>query len=83
MIKCQACGSKQSDNSQFCDECGTRLNRQTETVGRANSNLRIAVFSTGKRNFGRYSGDCRRKSNEENSLANVEKSEIKMFTPVY
>jgi hypothetical protein len=30
MIKCQACGSEQSDNSQFCDECGTRLNRQSE-----------------------------------------------------
>ncbi len=33
MIICQACGSKQSDNSQFCDECGTRLNRQTEASG--------------------------------------------------
>ena len=30
MIKCQACGSEQPDNSQFCDECGTRLNRQSE-----------------------------------------------------
>ena len=30
MIKCQACGSDQSDNSLFCDECGTRINRQTE-----------------------------------------------------
>lgn len=30
MIKCQACGSDQSDNSLFCDECGNRLNRQTE-----------------------------------------------------
>lgn len=30
MIKCQACGSEQAENSQFCDECGTRLNRQTE-----------------------------------------------------
>lgn len=33
MIICQACGSKQSEHSQFCDECGTRLNRQTETSG--------------------------------------------------
>ncbi|MEO6588381.1 MAG: FHA domain-containing protein [Pyrinomonadaceae bacterium] len=33
MIKCQACGSEQSDNSQFCDECGTKLNRQTESSG--------------------------------------------------
>ncbi len=32
MIKCQACGSEQSDNSQFCDECGTKLNRQTEAA---------------------------------------------------
>ncbi len=30
MIKCQVCGSEQSDNSQFCDECGTKLDRQTE-----------------------------------------------------
>lgn len=30
MIKCQACGSDQSDNSQFCDECGNRLSRQVE-----------------------------------------------------
>ena len=33
MIICQACGSKQPDNSQFCDECGTRLNRQSENSG--------------------------------------------------
>lgn len=33
MIKCQACGSDQSDSSLFCDECGTRLNRQTEIPG--------------------------------------------------
>lgn len=30
MVICQACGSEQSDSSQFCDECGTRLNRQAE-----------------------------------------------------
>lgn len=33
MIQCQACGSEQSDSSQFCDECGTRLNRHTESTG--------------------------------------------------
>ncbi len=32
MIKCQACGSEQPDNSQFCDECGTRINRQSEPL---------------------------------------------------
>lgn len=25
MIKCQACGTGNRDNSQYCDECGTRL----------------------------------------------------------
>ena len=28
MIKCQICGTENSDSSQFCDECGSMLNRQ-------------------------------------------------------
>lgn len=33
MIKCQVCGIENIDSSQFCDECGTALNRvQKETT---------------------------------------------------
>lgn len=28
MIKCQTCGTENLDSSQFCDECGTMLNKQ-------------------------------------------------------
>lgn len=29
MIRCQACGTENLDNSQYCDECGARLNNET------------------------------------------------------
>lgn len=28
MIKCQACGNENLDGSQYCDECGTRLEKR-------------------------------------------------------
>ncbi len=28
MIRCQACGTENLDNSQYCDECGARLNNE-------------------------------------------------------
>ncbi len=33
MIKCQACGTGNQDNSQYCDECGSRLeNKQRKSA---------------------------------------------------
>ena len=31
MIKCQACGSEHPESSQYCDECGMRLENRTDT----------------------------------------------------
>lgn len=30
MIKCQTCGTQNLDGSQYCDECGTKLNHRSE-----------------------------------------------------
>lgn len=41
MRRCQACGTENLDNSQYCDECGTRLNNQP-----ANSNFQTQISET-------------------------------------
>lgn len=41
MKRCQACGTENLDNSQYCDECGARLNNQP-----ANNNLQTQISET-------------------------------------
>ena len=41
MIRCQACGTENLDNSQYCDECGARLNNQV-----ANNSLQTQISET-------------------------------------
>jgi len=41
MIRCQACGTENLDNSQYCDECGARLNNQV-----ANNSLQTQLSET-------------------------------------
>ncbi len=33
MIKCQACGTESPENSQYCDECGSRLENKSKKIG--------------------------------------------------
>jgi hypothetical protein len=37
MIKCQTCGSPNLYGSQYCDECGTRLRKNSEQANNSNS----------------------------------------------
>lgn len=77
MIKCQACGSEQPDNSQFCDECGTRLNRQFEPtsvqtqISESPYYQPATVTSVGVPNF------VEENAESENSPVNGEKSDNK------
>ncbi len=77
MIICQACGSKQSDNSQFCDECGTRLNRQTETSGVQTKMSESPFYQPANVTSVGIPPISDDQENEEDSLVEAEKSDNK------
>ncbi len=77
MIKCQACGAEQPDNSQFCDECGTRLNRQPETSSVQTQMSDSPYFQPANVTSAGVPPFAEESAEAENSLVNVENSDNK------
>ena len=77
MIKCQACGSDQPDNSQFCDECGTRLSRQTEIPSVQTQMSEQPFYQPANVTSIGVPPVFKAESEEENSLVQADKNENK------